>query len=157
RAGAHMLTAGVSPEGAVGRTFRTSVAGITTFYWEYLGTVPASAQSGYSFAAATPGDSTATGNPRTDFMVEADGGFPLASMFWDSAPDSGSSVDNLPPPVPAPFAGQYFSSHTDLTWGANPAPDLLEYRLYRGTSAGFVPGPANRVTSTPQTNYQDTS
>lgn len=157
RLGAHLLPAGVSPEGRRERTFRTSGAGVNTFYWEYLGTVPASAQAGYSFSAVTPNDSTASGNPRTSFMVEADGGSPLATMFWDSAPDSGYSVDNLAPAIPAPFTGQYFGSHTDLVWGANSESDLLEYRLYRGTSPGFVPGPGNRVTATPQTNYQDTS
>jgi hypothetical protein len=33
--------------------------------------------------------------------------------------------------------------------------DFAEYRLYRGSSAGFVPGPGNLVTSTPDTGYVD--
>jgi len=157
RLGARLLHSGADPEAAPGRVFRTSGTGVNTIYWEYLGTVPASAQSGYSFAAATAGDSTALGNPRTQFMVEADGGYTVGSMFWDSPADSGYSVDNVAPPPPAPFAGQYYGSHTDLTWGANPAPDLFEYRLYRGTNAAFVPGPSNRVAQTSSTNYQDLS
>jgi hypothetical protein len=64
-------------------------------------------------------------------------------------------VDNLAPLTPAPFTGQYAAGTATLHWAANTAADLGEYRLYRGSSAGFVPGPANLVVTQPDTGYVD--
>jgi hypothetical protein len=69
--------------------------------------------------------------------------------------DSGYSVDNLAPPMPTPFAATYMPSSTELHWGTSQAPDLREFRLYRGLSLDFVPGPANLVIATRDTGYVD--
>ena len=75
--------------------------------------------------------------------------------YWSSAPDSGYSVDNLPPVAPAPFTGNFSAGATHLHWGENREPDLAGYRLYRGSSAGFVPGPGNLIAAKPDTGYSD--
>jgi len=127
--------------------------GTNVVFWEYLETLPARAFAGYSAVVPTTSDSLPSGNPRTSFMVEAEevGGAP----FWSSAPDSGYSVDNIPPSPPAPFTGAYSAGATHLHWGANSEADLAGYRLYRGTSAGFVPSPANRIADQPDTGFVD--
>ena len=78
-----------------------------------------------------------------------------SSAFWASAPDSGYSVDNLPPNMPAPFTGNYATGSTTLHWGANHEADFLSYRLYRGSSPGFTPGPGNFVVEKSDTGFVD--
>jgi hypothetical protein len=105
--------------------------------------------------AQTTSDSTATSNPRTAFMVEARAGTSVSSDHWFSAPDSGYSVDNLPPAAPAPLTGQYSAGVTRLHWNRNVEADLACYRLYRGSNAAFVPSAANLVSALPDTGYID--
>jgi hypothetical protein len=127
--------------------------GALTYYWEYVATVTADHLPGYSYVVPTAGDSIAGSNPLTLFMVQARsaGG----AQWWNSAPDSGYSVDNLAPEAPALFTGEYASGTATLHWAANPAPDLAGYRLYRGSAADFVPGPENLVVAQPDTGYTD--
>jgi hypothetical protein len=122
------------------------------FAWEYVAGQPASGFSQYSYVAQTTTDSTSV-NRYTAFMIQARGS--AGGAHWDSAPDSGYSVDNLAPDVPNPFNGVYAGGTTYLSWGAVSAPDLAGYRLYRGTSAGFAPGPGNLITQTAQNTYND--
>lgn len=75
--------------------------------------------------------------------------------FYDSGVASGFSVDNLSPAAPTPFAATYAAGATHLHWGMSPASDFATYRLYRGTSAAFVPGPVDLVVATPDTRYAD--
>ena len=122
------------------------------YVWEYLAEVEASGFPAYSYVAATTTDSTGAHNYRTPFMVQARGS---GVTFWGSAPDSGYSVDNLPPVAPSPFFGVYGSGSTALHWGPNAEADFASYRLHRGSSAGFVPGPGNLVSDQPDTGYVD--
>ncbi|OGF14598.1 MAG: hypothetical protein A2W00_04420 [Candidatus Eisenbacteria bacterium RBG_16_71_46] len=122
-------------------------------YWEYIVTVPAWGQSGYGYTAATTADSMPGLLPWNVFLVTAKiAGGPTAYM---SAPDSGYSVDNLAPGAPAPFTAAYASGATWLHWGQSAEPDVGEYRLYRGASADFVPGPGNLVVAQSDTGYAD--
>ena len=134
-----------------GMLFTTSAAG-TTYFWEYLATVNVDFLSGYSYLAATAQDSTAPGDPATAFMVQAR---TAGTQHWESIARTGSSVDNLAPGAPTALTGQYVGGTTHLSWAANLETDLAEYRLYRGTSAGFVPGPDNQVATVDDTTYAD--
>ncbi len=127
--------------------------GAATLFWEYLGTVTARRLPGYSYLAPTAGDSVGGSFPRTLFMVEARtaGG----AQWWFSDPDSGYSVDNLAPPAPVPFTGQYGGGAAALHWGVSPAADFATFRLYRGSSADFVPGPGSLLVAQPDTGYVD--
>ena len=134
-----------------GRLFRHAVS--SAYAWEYVATQNANASPQYSYLAPTPYDSTGSGNRRTVFMVEAR--WNGVTAFWDSAPDSGYSVDNIAPSAPAQFTGQYMSGTSHLHWLRNGETDLAGYHLYRGISSSFTPGPSNQVASPPDTGYTD--
>jgi hypothetical protein len=136
-----------------GPALRTIPNGAQSQTWEFLGTLPARGYGSYAFPAATLADSMAGSVGYTVFMVDAQG--TTAPAFWSSNPDSGYSVDNLAPNVPAALAGNYSAGATHLHWLRNNEADLAGYRLYRGTSAAFVPSPANLVAAPPDTGYAD--
>lgn len=143
RAGRARVLADDEPAPGTGAAFRTTVEGGQVVYWEYLTSKPAAALPGYSAVVATTSDSLPGSNPRTSYFVRAetlDG-----AMYWDSAPDSGYSVDNVAPATPAPFTGLYSNGRSLLTWGANGEPDLSGYRVHRGTDPGFAPSDLNLV------------
>ncbi len=151
--GAHLASDGPAPGLPTCRIFRSSVENGRTYYWEYLGSVSAHGLAGYSCLAATAFDSLGGSNPYTLFMVRAQNA--SGTEYWDSAPDSGYSVDNLAPLVPAPFTAQYANGTTSLHWGVSGAADFAAFRLYRGDTPGFVPGPGNLVVAQPDTGYVD--
>jgi hypothetical protein len=151
--GDRIVTSYAEALAAPGRMW-TLPAAAQTYAWEFVATqtayhyIPV-----YSVLAPTAQDSTAAGAPPTAFMVVARNN--ANTMYWPSAPASGYSVDNLPPAAPEPFTGQYSAGSTYLHWDPNTEADLAGYRLYRGASAGFVPGPGNLVGALPDTGYVD--
>lgn len=130
-----------------------SPSGVMVEGWDYVLSVPAHADTSYYVVVPTLADSNYAGLTWSVFMVRAATATP--SIYYDSAPDSGYSVDNLPPAVPAPFTAAYASGATHLHWGANAEPDLWSYKVYRGGSAGFVPGPSNLIATRSDTGYVD--
>lgn len=148
------ITRDADEAAATGAFLAQSVSGVD-YMWEYVATQPAAVVSGYSIVTSTTGDSVAGSNPRTVFAIEARAGTAVNANHWWSAPDSGYSVDNLPPAAPAPFTGAYAAGSTALHWARNGEADFAHYRLYRGSSAGFIPAPANLVASPPDTGYVD--
>lgn len=146
--------AGAGAASAPGRrAFVTTALAGATIYWELVGNVYATQLAGYSFLAPTAQDSVPGSAPRTLFMVRAEDW--SQNRHWDSDPDSAYSVDNLAPAAPEPFTGTYSGGTTYLHWEPNAEPDLAHYRLYRGASAGFVPGPGNLVAAPPDTGHAD--
>jgi hypothetical protein len=128
--------------------------GVQTLYWEFVANQQAfHILSGYSYIATTTGDSTGAYNPPTMFMVTAWNA--AATQYWSSVPAGGYSVDNLPPGTPEPFLGNYSGGATHLHWEPNAEADFAHYRLYRGSNAGFVPGPGTLVASPPDTGHAD--
>ena len=122
-------------------------------YWEVVSRQAAFHQPGYSYVAATTSDSLPGSNPYTKFMImarNADG-----SQYYFSAPDSGYSVDNLSPPTPSPFTARYDGSSVALHWTPSRVADFKEYRVYRGPTVSFVPGPQYLVSATPDTGFVD--
>lgn len=149
--GARLL--GDSGRAVVPGMLRATMVGVSTTYWEGVGTVLARGEPWYTFVAETFQDSAAGFNPHTAFMIDAHAAF--LPGFWDSAPDSGYSVDNLAPATPTPFTGEYASGATVLHWGPNTEPDFAAYRLHRGTTPDFVPSAVNLVVEKPDTGYVD--
>ncbi|MDH4338701.1 MAG: SBBP repeat-containing protein [Candidatus Krumholzibacteria bacterium] len=98
--------------------------------WVWAGSIPAHGDDAYVTDAATDADSTVDGPHPSVFLVRAasDDHF----LYWDSPPDSGSSVDNLAPGVPGALA----YSEGVLTWTAPDDPDVDHFTIYGGR-AGF--------------------
>ncbi len=125
--------------------------------WDFIMTVPADAEEEYSAVVPTLADSTiAHGMYHTTFFVRARTVTP--GVYFDSYPDSGYSVDNLSPSVPAGFVVAYNTgSGNHLTWEPSPDQDFRYFKIYRGTSRDFVPGPGNEVQATAWTEWTDSS
>jgi len=121
--------------------------------WDYLLTVPATGEDVYQSVVSTLADSNGTGVHRAVLFVRAATATP--TVFYDSPADSGHSVDNLAPAMPAPLTAAYVAGATRLHWLPNGENDLASYRVYKGASAGFVPGPGNLIASPPDTGYAD--
>jgi hypothetical protein len=113
-------------------------------FWEFMGSVPARGVINYALTVNTRADSSASGPAREVYVV--DGRSTALGLYVASDPDSGYSLDNIPPVAPAPFTATYTAgSGSVLAWGNNVEPDLAGYRLYRGSTASFTPSPATLV------------
>jgi len=129
-----------------------------TIYWENVGSVNAEGLEGYSYNVSTPSDSGPQGVPLYYFMVRAKSYFsPI--MFWDSFPDSGYSVDNLPPlPVTNPVANLKQGPSVSVHWNPNRVdPDVGYYEVHRSSISNFTPGPATKIGATRDTLIVDNS
>jgi hypothetical protein len=136
------------------RAFLTLPNSSQAIGWEYVSIqYPLHYLSTYAYLSPTTCDSIAAGNPKTSFMVVAIDA--SGTKYWMSAPDSGYSVDNIPPSVPAPFLGQYGAGQAKLHWDPVNVADLAGYNLYRGNSPSFAPSAATLLTTRPDTGYVD--
>jgi hypothetical protein len=102
------------------------------------------------YVAVVPTVSNAAPN---DFVVTAHTN--LSWIWFASAVASGQSVDNLAPPPPSPFTAAFVAGDTHLHWGVSAASDFGTFKLYRGSSADFVPAIGNMVVATTDTGYAD--
>jgi hypothetical protein len=123
--------------------------------WDYLTYVPAYGEAEYNTVVPTLADSNAAGMHLSTFFVRAATATP--SVYYDSDPASGYSVDNLSPAPPASFAMAYAGGANHLSWNENTEPDLWGYRLYRGTSADFVPDESNLISTQGNCGFVDTA
>jgi hypothetical protein len=121
--------------------------------WEVLGTVPARQQDNYIYLAPTVADSAAT-MTWSVYLIAAHTTTP--SIFFDSSPDSGYSVDNIAPGVPPAFLAAYNTgSGNTLTWDPVPDNDLQYYKVYRDAETDFAPAPGNLLDMTTSTTWND--
>jgi predicted CXXCH cytochrome family protein len=120
--------------------------------WTFVGGVPAAKQPVYSFDVPTVFDSTIfDGMKWTTFYVTGQSSNPY--VVYACTPDSGYSLDNLRPVVPAGLGARMASGGVELRWEISSEPDFKYYAVYRGTTANFVPGePIGEVTNA---MYQD--
>ncbi|MCK4511407.1 T9SS type A sorting domain-containing protein, partial [bacterium] len=126
--------------------------------WDYIGSAPAHGDSFYQMVAPSLCDSTEQhGICWSIFLVRAMTPQPL--MYFDSAPDSGYSIDNLAPIPPDSLEGIFIPPGGSiwLTWSPSSSPDLQYYELHRGDSLDFTPSPINRIYADVDTCYMDSS
>ena len=125
------------------------------YYWQLIETLNLYYQDTYGLPVSTLHDSTSAGTGYHYFQVVAHTNDPM--VFWASDPDSGYSVDNLAPCTPLALAGEqsFVPEGLALTWALNSENDLDHYRVYRGASEGFVPGPGNILGSPCDTTMFD--
>ncbi len=132
-----------APRGTTASGSMISDAKILTEGWEFVGSTPAHTAEAYNLIAPTLADSTDTGVHNSVFFVRAATSWP--GQFFDSAPDSGYSVDNLAPVAPQAFTVAYQAVGNDLNWDPPEDIDFESFRVYRGSTPGFVPGPGNLI------------
>jgi len=138
-----------------GEVIRAEEEGTLTIYWQLVDTHDAMGMEGYGMPVATLFDSSAYAGEPHYFQVVAHTTDP--KVFWKSAAASGWSVDNLPPGAPAGFEGEqsYEPVGLLLSWDQSLEGDFSHYALYRGTSAGFAPGPGNLLDELDNACYFD--
>jgi hypothetical protein len=123
--------------------------------WDYVTTVPAEAEQHYSVVAPTLKDSTVTeGMHYTTFLIRARTA--TTGVHFDSAPDSGYSLDNLEPHVPSGLVVAYNTGGgNQLSWEPCPDEDFNVFRIYRSNDPDFTPSPENLADETTGTEWQD--
>ena len=119
--------------------------------WDYVTSVPARGEASYSVVAETLCDSTIVdGLCLSTFFVSAETSETL--IFFDSEPESGYSVDNLSPGVPANFR---MESSTLLAWDENTDADFDYYSVY-GSSVDVLDESAVLIDHTSSTSLDIT-
>ena len=96
--------------------------------WTYLGAVTADYSSEYFFTAPTLADSTSAGIPWFSYKVIAETSDP--ATYYTCQPDSGYSVDNLPPEAPTGLYGVYNNNKIGLYWNPSAAEDFDHFNIY---------------------------
>ncbi len=118
--------------------------------WELVGSFAAMQQSQYTYRAPTLADSPAV----SVYVVSAHTTTP--ALWVLSLPDSGRSVDNIPPGVPQGFlvTGNP-GGGLRLEWQPSAAEDFQYFRIYRGSVPEFPIGPGSLVHSTAERSWAD--
>ena len=76
-------------------------------------------------------------------------------VYYDSAPDSGYSVDNIAPFAPTGFVANYVSGTGNvLAWGESEAADFQYFKIYRSPDPNFIPSAGNLVHQTIETGSE---
>lgn len=123
--------------------------------WYYLQQVWAMNFSEYGWIAPTLLDATISGNNEVNFMVA----YHNNNGIWQSIPQSGYSVDNIPPYAPArltltPASANQFNltwdEVTEGVWEGNSYPELnlITYKIYAGDTPYFEISPSSYLMST---------
>ena len=148
--GARLLRSGDGDPQPGQRAFVSAGRNAMTYYWEFVGSVPAAHSSNYYyyFMATTARDSLMT----TFKVVACDA---TNSLQFATGAAAWYSVDNLAPGTPAQLAGTYTAGATQLQWAPNAEPDLEHYRVYRGVTDAFTPGPASLIAEPAVPAYVD--
>jgi hypothetical protein len=124
--------------------------------WEFAASIPAHAEDEYFMVTPTLADSTLTsGQHYSVFFIRAATGTP--SLYYDSLPDSGYSLDNLAPGIPGGFA----YSAGQLTWNESTATDFDYFSVYGSNTNSFASAtlidytvaPEMDITASPYTYY----
>ncbi|MDP1675819.1 MAG: T9SS type A sorting domain-containing protein [Bacteroidota bacterium] len=124
--------------------------------YDFFTTVPAVQSPTYNVVVQTLTDSTSTSTYQYRYLVTAHTSDP--NLFILSAEDSGYSVDNIPPIGVGSAMISVNGGGILLKWSKNRVDgDLMEYRIYRSTTAGFMIGSGTQLSTTIDTTYNDPS
>ncbi len=121
---------------------------LPTNEWEGLTSVGAVGSMDNNILGATLQIATLDNLAFTEFRITAhmDEGTYASESAW------GFSWDNLAPPILENISAVNSGGQIDLAWDASSAPDLAEYRIYRGDDNDFEPA-ENNLVGTTTTNY----
>ncbi|MDZ7342964.1 MAG: T9SS type A sorting domain-containing protein, partial [candidate division KSB1 bacterium] len=144
-----MFAAGVANN--VGKRFKISQLNAA---WDFVAALPASGYENYSMVVPTLYDSTAdAGIHWSVFMVSG-----LATrQVYETAPDSGYSVDNLAPAPPSNVSASITANTVKLQWDDPVDQDFRYFAIYRSTTPGFDPTGTTPLATLVGTEYTDTN
>ncbi len=151
----------VPPGGVATSPAPMSLAKATNFTlastYDFIATIPAVRFDSYAYVASTLTDSTLSGRHRYTYIVSAHTADP--TVFYISDPDSGYSVDNLPPSTPQnPSVLSLSGARIRVQWDRNRVdPDVDFYSLYRSVTSGFPVNQATRLATTADTTKTDST
>ena len=97
--------------------------------WDYVETVPWHGMDPYAAVLPTLGDSSAHGMHMSTFMITAH--TEDVSVWLDSEPMSGYSIDNLHPGAPMSLAFSASPGSVSLTWSGPVDEDFSYFNIYR--------------------------
>jgi len=154
RSAAKTIETGIVPIDFDGTAIRTDYKGSA---WEWMANIPSHSFDTYAFTVQSLYDSAGLDPHWQYFMVTACTDDPF--IYWDSAVDSGYSVDNLSPAPPENLTGTELESAGGLliSWSRCKENDFKCYRLYRSEEQGFALSNENLITTTSDTFTTDTS
>ncbi len=118
--------------------------------WEGVGWVLPTQSDAYVANVHTLSDSTASGTAWSVYFTATHTSTP--SIWFASAPDSGYSVDNIPPSVPTGLARM----GDDLSWDPAPEPDF-EYHTVYGSDVAELDPTATLIGYTVDSTYDVSS
>jgi hypothetical protein len=153
--GARLVSlADVGPD-FTGPAYMVTTSGGRIYYWDWVANVPAHYFEGYSSPVPTLMDSTGVYPGWHYFLISAQTS--RANVFYDSEPDSGYSVDNLPPEPPQGVAGRcsFPPAQLLITWKHSEATDASRYAVYKADKKDFIPSEVNRISTPVDTFYVD--
>jgi hypothetical protein len=106
--------------------------------WQTIASLAAAEADSYKVDVATS-DILTIGQPApySQYRVVARTATP--SIFYESVPDSGYSIDNLPPPAPVLTVEDDEATRTVFAYGPRPS-DFKETCFYKDEDPGFTPG-----------------
>lgn len=143
---ADLIAAGV--QGNVGKRYVVNQAGT----WDFVGWLPASGYEVYSTVVPTVYDSTAGGMHWSVFFISGQS----RGVVYETAPDSGYSVDNLAPFAPSNVVGSQVVNTVALQWDEPVDADFKYFAIYRSTTAGFDPAGMTPLATLIDNSYVDT-
>ena len=125
------------------------------YYWELIGTQPATRFATYSFSVPTRADSVLNNQANEFFMVTA---HPQANnqIAFASNVLSGHSVDNLSPDTPPFLVATRDAGRVLLRWNRSHAPDVHKYAVYRAVGAHVVTSAVDFLADATDTVLVDT-
>ncbi len=130
---------------------------VNGYVWTFVASVPATNLSQYGYIAETIFDSSIVGGQFFTKFFVAGYNNDNKNVVYQSAVDSGYSVDNLPPATPSGIQVVYGLTSIDLQWKAVEDNDLKEYAVYRSTTPGFNPAGQQPIAKVTTNAYVDAS
>lgn len=120
--------------------------------WDFVAWLPATGYEMYSVVAPTLYDSTAAGMHWSVFFISGQ----ARNLVYETAPDSGYSVDNLAPFAPGNVMASVVDRKVNLKWDDPIDADFKYFAIYRSITPGFDPKGTAPIKTLTTTTYLDT-
>lgn len=123
--------------------------------WDFIAEIPAVRFQRYAYVAPTLSDSTRRG--RMYWSVFTVSAHTASGQFFFSPPDSGYSLDNIPPRAPAHLRARLLDKNVLLSWGVSTDLDVDHFSIFRASHPGFVPSEETLLATANSNSFVDTN